>query len=351
MERAHTRFVALALAILLLLSSAALPVRGASFTEINASSVFLKQETNYTCTLSSAVMLIRRAAMMNGCADWASVTETALRPTAWLEGAGLKHSFSYAGVSVGHRNQTFDRNSLAALLASHPEGIVAYNSGGNNQWHAILLTDYTDGVFYCADPAYGGGRRPLSQSSIKASGEDGKIALFKAYWYVTSSVAALTPDSYTVSFNANGGTGAPGAQTKTAGVPLALSRVVPVREEYSFTGWNTADNGGGTAYAAGAVYTVDGNVTLYAQWEKDPVNWGDANGDGKISNLDVVRLKNYLANYDEDTGASTVRVFTAADANCDGSVSNQDVVRLKNYLANFDEDTGLSSVPLGPDLK
>ena len=34
--------------------------------------------------------------------------------------------------------------------------------------------------------------------------------------------------------------------------------------------------------------------------------WGDANGDGVVSNKDIVRLKNYFANYDGDTGLSTV---------------------------------------------
>ena len=59
-------------------------------------------------------------------------------------------------------------------------------------------------------------------------------------------------------------------------------------------------------------------------------------------------MKNYLANYDEDTGISsngdTVYTLAAgADANYDGKISNLDVVRLKNYLANYDEDTGVSS--------
>ena len=76
--------------------------------------------------------------------------------------------------------------------------------------------------------------------------------------------------------------------------------------------------------------------------------WGDANGDGAISNKDVVRLKNYLANYDEETGLSTVELSLISDANGDGGISNKDVVRLKNYLANFDETLGTSTVTLGP---
>jgi uncharacterized repeat protein (TIGR02543 family) len=42
------------------------------------------------------------------------------------------------------------------------------------------------------------------------------------------------------------------------------------RAGYTFTGWNTAADGSGTDYAAGASYTVDAAVTLYAQWTALP---------------------------------------------------------------------------------
>ena len=46
----------------------------------------------------------------------------------------------------------------------------------------------------------------------------------------------------------------------------ALTANAFTRENYKFTGWNTAANGSGTPYAAGATY--DGpSITLYAQWE------------------------------------------------------------------------------------
>ena len=40
---------------------------------------------------------------------------------------------------------------LISLLEQHPEGIVLYD---RTQPHAVLLTDYTNGIFYCSDPAY-----------------------------------------------------------------------------------------------------------------------------------------------------------------------------------------------------
>ena len=92
---------------------------------------------------------------------------------------------------------------------------------------------------------------------------------------------------------------------------------------------------------------------MNTEFEYTPFTWGDANGDGKVSNKDIVRLKNNLANYDEDTGISsngttTYEIFPGADANGDGVVNNKDIVRLKNYFANFNDATGTSTVILGP---
>lgn len=73
-------------------------------------------------------------------------------------------------------------------------------------------------------------------------------------------------NTYTVSYNANGGSGAPSNQTKTYGVTLTLSNTKPTRTGYTFSAWNTAQNGSGTSYAPGGSYTANAAVTLYAQW-------------------------------------------------------------------------------------
>lgn len=81
---------------------------------------------------------------------------------------------------------------------------------------------------------------------------------------MTVTIPALT--SYTISYNANGGTGAPGNQTKYYGQNLNLSSTIPTRSGYSFNNWNTQADGSGTTYSAGSSYTVNDNLTLYAQW-------------------------------------------------------------------------------------
>lgn len=43
----------------------------------------------------------------------------------------------------------------------------------------------------------------------------------------------------------------------------------PQRKGYSFVGWNTAADGSGTSYEAGAKVELSAPVTLFAQWKKD----------------------------------------------------------------------------------
>lgn len=88
-----------------------------------------------------------------------------------------------------------------------------------------------------------------------------------------STNAALTlyavwkANTYTVTFNANGGTGAPSAQTKTYGKPLTLSSTVPTRTNYNFLGWGVTSNATVYVYPPGSSYTVNSAITLYAVWE------------------------------------------------------------------------------------
>ena len=81
---------------------------------------------------------------------------------------------------------------------------------------------------------------------------------------MTVSVPALA--SHKVTYNANGGTGAPAAQTKWYGEALTLSSAKPTRPNYVFQGWSTSANGA-VAYQPGGRYGSDANLTLYAVWK------------------------------------------------------------------------------------
>lgn len=100
----------------------------------------------------------------------------------------------------------------------------------------------------------------------------------------TIQISAKT--SYTVSFNANGGTGAPSSQTKWYGTNLTLSSTKPTKTGYSFTKWNTKSDGSGTSYYPGGTYSSNSGATLYAIWTPNTytVSYNLNGGTGSISN-------------------------------------------------------------------
>ena len=72
---------------------------------------------------------------------------------------------------------------------------------------------------------------------------------------------------YLVSYDANGGSGAPSSQIKSQGVAINLSSTVQTRSGYTFIGWSTSATSATASYTAGTSYTVDKNTTLYAVWQ------------------------------------------------------------------------------------
>ncbi|MFD0670833.1 S-layer homology domain-containing protein, partial [Cohnella sp. GCM10027633] len=89
--------------------------------------------------------------------------------------------------------------------------------------------------------------------------------------------------TYTVTYDGNGSTG---GTVPTDGHPYEQNETVTVlgntgslaKTGNTFAGWNTAANGSGTSYAAGASFTMAvANVTLYAQWTAIP---GGGSGGG-----------------------------------------------------------------------
>ena len=182
------RLAALVLSLLLLVTC--LP--GALAVDLNVDAGFyFKQSRGGTCTLASAAMMLRRRAYLDGLTDWIDVTENSVKSSAWA--GGLSHSFNYKAMQVGYAtlpsSNAGKTQVLIELLAQHPEGIVLYD---RRQPHAVLLTDYTDGVFYCSDPAgsVSSGRVPISSASISIAGAS-------CYWYITSDQNSINtqPDS------------------------------------------------------------------------------------------------------------------------------------------------------------
>ncbi len=91
--------------------------------------------------------------------------------------------------------------------------------------------------------------------------------------------ASFAINQYTVTFTANGGTGSMSPQTADYNTTAPLTSNAYSNTGHTFSGWNTAANGSGTAYADGADYTFTASITLYAQWTVNSYSVSfDANG-------------------------------------------------------------------------
>ena len=103
--------------------------------------------------------------------------------------------------------------------------------------------------------------------------------------------------TYAVSYDANGGTGAPAAQQKYWKEDLKLSTTKPSRNGYTFAIWNTKADTSGTDYAPGATYKADADVTMYAKWTPAIVTnklehwaYGFQNSEGNNGNKTAFKL-------------------------------------------------------------
>lgn len=84
---------------------------------------------------------------------------------------------------------------------------------------------------------------------------------------------------FRLSYNANGGYGAPEYQENYAGKALTVSNIVPVRENYTFLGWDEDAEATSATYQASDSFTLSSsNTVLYAVWKKNPSLTYHANG-------------------------------------------------------------------------
>ncbi len=109
---------------------------------------------------------------------------------------------------------------------------------------------------------------------------------------VSSSIAASVTVKYTwvVSYNANGGAGAPESQTKYGGSTLTLSSVTPSKVGHTFLGWSTSSESSNVSYAPSSTYEINADLTLYAVWQ---VNSYYLDLNGYLDNVSSTGTNNY----------------------------------------------------------
>lgn len=181
------------------------------------------------------------------------------------------------------------------------------------------------------------------------SGVSDSSSLRKPLETGVNSLYAVYKKNVSISYNANGGSGAPAAQSgikyyakmergsNITNPSITVTSSKPSRGGYNFSSWNTSANGRGTVYKAGTAYAVSANVTLYAQWQYNPVSvkvpqilTGDHTGrsqfrvkcdDFKAGNIKVTVPNSFL--YKQTGKADVTAAITAKSGNNTITPSNK----------------------------
>ena len=297
-----------------------------TLSDLNASDVFVKQQESDTCTLASNVMLLRRAAILRGDSNWRSITESACRSTLWVEGCGMRFSYNYNGISVNcGRIYGDSTEELKRLLDEHPEGIVAYDY---DHPHAIMLTGYSNGVFYCSDPARccGEGIIDARDSLISTSGVE-------AYWYVTSSLPSLDSSSSSYSSSSLVNT------SSISSSVLALGDKVTINADTE---------------------NVDGDVVYTYQYRQDSSSEWKTIGSAKTSSTSIRFMPKYSTGYeikviaydsDGNTSEKTMDLAVSSELTNNSFIDDDEVSYGNNVTIFFDADGGSGKYKYEVDVK
>ena len=98
--------------------------------------VYIKQAKSFTCTLAAVTNMIRARFYLSNNNGWSLATEDSVEydsdPDAWIDGSGLRGSFTYyknnSSVSINMTNVNgMSIATLKWLLDNHPEGVVIYS--------------------------------------------------------------------------------------------------------------------------------------------------------------------------------------------------------------------------------
>lgn len=140
-----------------------------------------------------------------------------------------------------------------------------------------------------------------------------------------------TPSSHTVTYNANGGSGEIANGTGSS-ITLSDGTGFTAPSGYSFDGWNTASNGSGTSYLAGASVSTD--LVLFAKWTQTVILNANTENHGSGENGSATAIYNGgLSDFihtSAESGYALKGYFTAATEgtkilNVNGSFASENI--------------------------
>jgi len=206
---------------------------------------------------------------------------------AWSAGI-YSGGYGCAGFAFLMSDAAFGREPRATLIENGSFSYEDVRAGTilrvNGDSHSVIvLQTYTDRV-------------EIAEGNYNSSIHWGRILSKNNVMQSDYIINRAVSKSYTVFFDANGGTVSPSSSTVKAGGKYG-TLPTPVREGYTFDGWFTAAEGGAKV-VPGSTFSANADQTLYAHWTKIPQPAGENTIVIKLGNpqFEVNGVKTYFDN-------------------------------------------------------
>lgn len=259
---------------------------------------------------------------------------------------------------------TFDRNT-----GDGPAATLPYTYGKSLTIPAELFTAYTKTGYTfkgfaetsSGDVVYTASENVIAADEYPAVG--GTVTLYAIY--EAGSVKVI------FDANADDATGTMADQVLEAGTAGKLTKNTFVRTGYTFSGWNTSEDGKGTSYIDGDSITTNVSLTLYAQWTEHEyeIDFDSNGGQGTMAIMQKIGYDNevtlnentYTYNGYEFAGWSTKNNAKTAEFKDKATVSklsaaDKGVVtlyavwnKISTYTITYDANGGTGTIATARD--
>lgn len=253
---------------------------------------------------------------------------------------GYSPSDGYTAFNIGAWTRNSDNDSYLTITAT---------------WTANAPSTYTMNITYDSGVASVSGAGTYNCNSIATIGATPKPGYSIAYakdldsgavWYGNDMwdwtmyanrhiYFATTPNTYTVTYDANGGTGAPAAQNFKYNSGERISTIKPTRSGYAFVNWAY----GSTRFNPGdAIPSGWGSFTLTAQWKFNGYKLEfDANG-GTGSVPSAITFTSSTDSHDITSTVPTRTGYVFRGWSASSSYSNKRVAYTSNCGGSADSN-------------